>query len=50
MFFADNRISAIRRMILAESAEERQESLNELLPYQRDDFKGIFKAMAGFCR
>jgi len=47
MFFADNRISAIRRMILAESAEERQESLNELLPYQRDDFKGIFKAMAG---
>lgn len=47
MFFADNRISAIRRMILSESPEERQEALNELLPYQRDDFKGIFEAMDG---
>lgn len=45
MFFADNRISAIRRMILSETAEERAEALAELLPYQRDDFKGIFEAM-----
>jgi pyruvate, orthophosphate dikinase len=47
MFFADDRISAMRRMILSESPEERQEVLNVLLPYQKADFKGIFKAMKG---
>jgi pyruvate,orthophosphate dikinase len=47
MFFADDRISAIRRMILSDTPEERQESLNEILPFQKEDFKGIFLAMAG---
>lgn len=47
MFFAPERISAIRRMILAESSEERKLALDVLLPFQREDFKGIFRAMAG---
>jgi pyruvate, orthophosphate dikinase len=47
MFFADDRISAIRRMILSDTPEERQEALNEILPFQKEDFKGIFLAMAG---
>jgi pyruvate, orthophosphate dikinase len=47
MFFADNRISAMRRMILAESPEERQEALNVLLPFQKEDFIGIFETMQG---
>jgi len=47
MFFGDNRIKAIRRMILSESESEREQALVELLPYQKSDFKGIFKAMAG---
>jgi pyruvate,orthophosphate dikinase len=47
MFFADNRISAMRRMILAESPEERQDALNVLLPFQKEDFIGIFKSMHG---
>ncbi len=47
MFFAEERISAIRRMILAESPEERKLALDVLLPFQREDFKGIFRAMAG---
>jgi pyruvate,orthophosphate dikinase len=47
MFFAPERISAIRRMILAESPEERKLALDVLLPFQREDFKGIFRAMVG---
>jgi pyruvate, orthophosphate dikinase len=47
MFFADNRISAMRRMILSESPEERQEALNVLLPFQKEDFIGIFEKMQG---
>jgi pyruvate,orthophosphate dikinase len=47
MFFADDRISAMRRMILSESPDERQEALNVLLPFQKADFKGIFEAMKG---
>lgn len=47
MFFADDRISSIRRMILSDTPEERQEALNEILPFQKEDFKGIFLAMAG---
>jgi pyruvate, orthophosphate dikinase len=47
MFFADDRISAIRRMILADSSQEREEYLKVLLPYQKADFKGIFQAMHG---
>ncbi|MEN9838566.1 MAG: hypothetical protein RL177_45 [Bacteroidota bacterium] len=47
MFFAEERISAIRRMILADSPEERKLALEVILPFQREDFKGIFRAMAG---
>ncbi|HEX5720285.1 MAG TPA: pyruvate, phosphate dikinase [Thermoanaerobaculia bacterium] len=47
MFFAAERIAWVRRMILAESAEERKESLAKLLPMQQKDFEGIFKALAG---
>ncbi len=45
MFFEDERIPKIRRMILAETVEERKEALDGLLPYQKEDFKGIYKAM-----
>ncbi len=45
MFFEDERIPKIRRMILAETEEERREALDGLLPYQKEDFKGIYKAM-----
>jgi len=47
MFFGENRISAIRRMILSESEIEREKALDELLPFQKSDFMEIFKAMAG---
>mgnify|MGYP005848395381 FL=1 len=46
MFFGENRINAIRRMILSESEYEREKALNDLLPYQKSDFKGILEAMA----
>ncbi|MEG1469856.1 MAG: pyruvate, phosphate dikinase, partial [Anaerovoracaceae bacterium] len=45
MFFEEERIPAIRRMILAETEEERREALAFLLPYQKSDFKGIYEAM-----
>ena len=45
MFFEDERIPKIRRMILAENEDERREALAGLLPYQKEDFKGIYKAM-----
>lgn len=45
MFFEDERIPKIRRMILADTEEERREALEGLLPYQKEDFKGIYKAM-----
>jgi pyruvate,orthophosphate dikinase len=47
MFFEGDRIKAMREMILAETREEREKALEKLLPYQRDDFMGIFKAMKG---
>ncbi len=47
MFFGEERISAIRRMILADSPDERKASLDVLLPFQKADFKGIFRAMEG---
>jgi pyruvate, orthophosphate dikinase len=47
MFFAEDRISWVRRMILADSAEERAESLARLLPMQQQDFEGIFAALSG---
>ena len=45
MFFEEERIPAVRRMILSDSEEERREALKFLLPYQKGDFKGIYEAM-----
>jgi pyruvate,orthophosphate dikinase len=47
MFFEGNRIDAVREMILAEKIEDRQKALAKLLPYQRQDFEGIFTALKG---
>ncbi|MDO7714693.1 MAG: pyruvate, phosphate dikinase, partial [Pirellulales bacterium] len=47
MFFEGDRIDAMREMILAESEDVRRAALKKLLPYQRDDFEGIFKALEG---
>jgi pyruvate,orthophosphate dikinase len=47
MFFEGDRIKAMRQMILSETQEDRIKALEKLLPYQRDDFIGIFKAMKG---
>jgi pyruvate,orthophosphate dikinase len=47
MFFEGDRIKAMREMILAETQDARVKALDKLLPYQRDDFIGIFKAMKG---
>lgn len=47
MFFDRDRIDAMREMILANSIDERQQALDKLLPHQRADFEGIFRAMAG---
>jgi pyruvate,orthophosphate dikinase len=47
MFFQGNRIDAMREMILAESKEHRVAALAKLLPYQREDFIGIFKELKG---
>jgi pyruvate,orthophosphate dikinase len=48
MFFEGDRIKAMREMILAESKEAREKALAKLLPFQREDFVGIFTAMDGF--
>ena len=48
MFFDDTRIMAMRKMILAENPKERRSAVMELLPFQKNDFRGIFKAMKGF--
>ena len=45
MFFEEERIPAIRQMILAETEEERRTALAKLLPYQKGDFKGIYEVM-----
>lgn len=47
MFFEDQKIIAMREMILADSAEGREKALAKLLPYQKADFKGILEAMDG---
>ncbi|MFV0588231.1 pyruvate, phosphate dikinase [Bacteroides reticulotermitis] len=47
MFFEGEKIKAMREMILAENIEERRIALAKILPYQQEDFKGIFKAMEG---
>lgn len=48
MFFEQERLPIVQRMILAESSEERKAALDELLPYQRSDFEGLFEAMDGY--
>jgi pyruvate,orthophosphate dikinase len=45
MFMEQERLPIVQKMILAKSKEERQEALDQLLPFQRSDFKGIFEAM-----
>ncbi len=47
MFFDAERIPKIRRMILSDTVEEREAALNELIPFQKADFKGMYKALAG---
>jgi pyruvate, orthophosphate dikinase len=48
MFFEGDRIDAMREMILADNVDDRKAALAKLLPYQRDDFTGIFEALKGF--
>src|SRR6195256_211073 len=48
MFFAEDRIGHMRNMILARTEAERKKALAKLLPVQREDFEGVFKAMDGF--
>jgi pyruvate,orthophosphate dikinase len=47
MFFDEERILSVRQMILSRSKEDRDNALEKLLPYQKDDFKKIFKVMSG---
>jgi pyruvate,orthophosphate dikinase len=47
MFFGEGRIPIVQRMILADNESDRRKALNELLPLQREDFYGVFKAMHG---
>ncbi len=47
MFFEGERIYAMQEMILADTPEARREALAKLLPYQKEDFKGLFRAMDG---
>ncbi len=47
MFFGKDRIIAMRKMILSSTQEEREHALNKLLPMQKEDFIGLFKAMEG---
>lgn len=47
MFFGEGKIGPMREMILADTTEARKEALKKLLPFQRKDFEGIFKAMDG---
>ncbi|HXT62803.1 MAG TPA: pyruvate, phosphate dikinase [Pyrinomonadaceae bacterium] len=48
MFFGDQRLAAMREMILADGVGAREKALEKLLPLQRGDFVGIFREMAGF--
>ena len=48
MFFENEKIKAMREMILADTLEGRKKALEKLLPYQRQDFYGILKAMDGY--
>ena len=48
MFFDSERIFNFRRMITATTQEAREEALEKILPYQRDDFEGLFRTMEGY--
>lgn len=48
MFFEGDRITSVRKMILSDTVEGRKAALAELLPFQKEDFKGIFKALKGY--
>ena len=48
MFFEEERIFNFRRMIAADNEETREEALEKILPYQREDFEGLFRAMEGY--
>ncbi len=48
MFFEGDRIKAVREMILSDSSDLRQKALDKILPMQKEDFIGIFRAMKGF--
>ena len=48
MFFEGNRIDAMREMILTDNVDDRKKALAKLLPYQKGDFVGIFKALKGY--
>ena len=48
MFFEESRIFNFRKMITAETLEQREKALEDILPYQRDDFEGLFRAMAPY--
>ncbi|MFC2025673.1 pyruvate, phosphate dikinase [Chloroflexota bacterium] len=48
MFFEPERLPIVQQMILADTGEERESALDELLPYQRSDFAGLFEAMDGY--
>lgn len=48
MFFAPDRISAIREMIVSKTVEQREKALEKLLPMQRSDFEGLYRAMKGY--
>lgn len=48
MFFAEDRIPAMREMILSDTKEEREGALEKILPMQRSDFEGLFRAMDGY--
>src|SRR5262244_199554 len=47
MFFAEDRLPHVQKMILANTEPERREHLNKLLPFQRADFEGLFRVMDG---
>ena len=47
MFFDAERIPKIRKMILSETVAQREEALNELIPFQKGDFKAMYKALEG---
>ncbi|MCK4225478.1 pyruvate, phosphate dikinase, partial [candidate division WOR-3 bacterium] len=48
MFFAEDRIPSMHEMILADTPEQRRKALEKILPMQREDFEGLFKAMDGY--